>query len=219
MGSQESLAFLELTALLETMVMMVSLDQWVHQAVRVQMAKMENKAPKGPLEHQVLVAQMAPLVELGSLGSQVARVLLDLPEYQVRRALVVSQDAWAVLGLLGLQLLTAGMAKLVHLDPWVRLGLQARRDYLGLRAYLGWMVVLVVMALMGHKDREDPLVFLERQVQMVLLELQLCLACQDLRVLKDLEAEPALNWISEKSKVRSTPQRSTLGRSSTSRRS
>jgi len=219
LGCQESLVHLEPQELLETKVMWVFLAQWDHQALQVQMAKMEKQALRDLLDHQVRVAPMAFLAELANLELQVARVLLDLLEHQVRRVLLVRQGVQALKELLGPQALTAGMAKSVRLDLSVHLGLQARRDCLGHRAFLGWMVLPVRMALMDHKDQGDLLVFLGRQDQMVLLELQVCLGCQDPKASQDLQAQLAPNWISENCRVQLTLPQTTLVKSSMSQRS
>jgi len=108
----------------------------------------------------------------------------------------VSQVVWGILGHRDLQLWMVGMAKLAHKDLSVHLDPQARKEILGPRAFLGWMALLVVTALMGHKDPRELLVLLGRLVKKGLLELQACQGCLDLKVKGASRDHLVLHWIS-----------------------
>lgn len=178
-----------------------------HQALRVLLANLD------------LEAQMGRLVELESPELRVARVLLDLREWQVRKAPVVSQAVQGILERQDFQLLMVGMAKWVRQDLLVHLDLQAKKVRQGPRAFLGWMVLQVATVRMGHKDRGEPLVPLGSLVKKELLELQACQGCLDRRVLQEQEDRLVLKLTLATLKVRLTQPKSTLERLSTSPRS
>jgi len=116
LGCLGSLDLLELKERLEIRVKQGQPAKWDHQVLQVQTAKKEHQVLRDCLEHLAPEVQMAFLVQLASKDWQVARVLLDLLEFRVQRALKVRKDTRVLLGLQELQVMMAGMAKSVHLD-------------------------------------------------------------------------------------------------------